>query len=1036
MSNPSSLKLEDFKNPKPIDRGAPFWCWNGPLDKEELKRQIETFETMHMGGAHIHARVGLEDTYLGPRFMDMIRYCNQELKKRDMLTWLYDEDRFPSGCAGGLVTKERKYRTQLIRFMPEPAPKAEIAASLEELFADATKTSLLLAMYSVKLEGAFLASYQMIDDPAQADGDVWYAYLCLQPPTSWYNNQSYANTMDAETVDRFIETTYEAYYKVLGEEFGKSVPAIFTDEPQMQRKGFLSFSDRKTTVQLPFTYDMLDTYRETYGVDFLPTLPELIWNLPENRPSVARYRYHDHTAERFVSAFVDRIGRWCGEHNIMLTGHMNSEQDLYSQTSSIGDAMRCYRSFQQPGIDILADHREFVTAKQCVSVARQRGINHVTCEIYGVTNWDYPFSGYKLQGDWLAAMGITTRVHHLTLLGMQGEAKRDYPASIGAHVPWHTKFGLLEDHYSRLNTAMRRGKPVVRVGVVHPIETYWLLWGPRDANMTEREGREDDLKRVCESLIFANIDFDFISESLLPSQTPENCSAPIQVGEMAYDAVVVPGNMTIRSTTLARLKKFRDAGGKVIWAGDMPTCVDGRENPDALAFAQSCVRIPITRAALVRELDSLRDIELRDADGSLCNHLLYQLRQEDAESWLFICHGQNSRTSWSDYITPYLNQPGLMENVVLRIKGAYSLEKYDTLTGEVSPYPSSCQNGWTIAHLQFYAQDSCLFRLAPYSGADTLPVPAPVYQPVALDLGNRVSYACSEPNSLLLDMAEYRLDGDAWNQKEEILRIDQILRDQLGYAQRTSSMAQPYVDKTPDVRDHMLELRFQVRSQIHVSGIWLALEQPEYATVVWDGKTVDQKTEGFFVDRAIKTIAMPDITPGEHELLLQIKFGAKSDLEWCYLLGHFGVSVQGTDVELIAPQTTLGFDSIVHQGMPFYGGNVIYTIPFTCSEGEYRLHIPHFCATVLGVEVDGTDCGIIACSPYETSLGHLAEGAHTLKITMFGNRINTFGQVHMKDDALTFFGPETWRTTGDRWTYEYRLKPQGIITAPTLLKKV
>ena len=59
------------------------------------------------------------------------------------------------------------------------------------------------------------------------------------------------------------------------------------------------------------------------------------------------------------------------------------------------------------------------------------------------------------------------------------------------------------------------------MGVVHPIETYWLLWGPRDANMTEREGREEDLKRVCESLVFANIDFDFISESLLPSQTPE-----------------------------------------------------------------------------------------------------------------------------------------------------------------------------------------------------------------------------------------------------------------------------------------------------------------------------------------------------------------------------------------------------------------------------------------------------------------------------------------------------------------------------------
>lgn len=297
---------------------------------------------------------------------------------------------------------------------------------------------------------------------------------------------------------------------------------------------------------------------------------------------------------------------------------------------------------------------------------------------------------------------------------------------------------------------------------------------------------------------------------------------------MAYDAVVIPGNMTIRSTTLARLKKFKDAGGKVIWAGDMPSCVDGEENSDALAFAKDCVRIPITRAALVRELDYLRDIELRDADGTLCNHLLYQLRQEEKESWLFVCHGLNSRTSWSDYITPYLNQPGLKENIVLRIRGAYSLEKYDTMTGEVSAYPSSYKDGWTTARLQFYAQDSCLFRLAPYSGTDTLPVPAPVYQPVELGLKDQVSYTRSEPNVLMLDMAEYRLDGGDWQKREEILRIDQILRDQLGYAQRTSSMAAAVCRHTPDIRDHMLELllpglfpdrRFRCMSCLGTAGL-------------------------------------------------------------------------------------------------------------------------------------------------------------------------------------------------------------------------
>lgn len=1035
MSDTSPLTPEQFQNPEAIDRGAPFWAWNGPLVRKEMLRQIDAFHQMHMGGAHLHARVGLEETYLGERFLDTVRFCHEEFKKRGMLTWLYDEDRWPSGYAGGLVTKDRKYRAQLIYFTPTPLPVEETAANMDALFEDASKTGVLLAIYDIVLEKGYLASSSIITEPAMAKGDVWYAYCCLQKPSSWYNYQSYANVLDPATADRFLDITYETYYRLFGEEFGKSIPAIFTDEPRMQKKEFLTFSEAKTPLQLPFTYDMLNSYQETYGTAFLPTLPELFWNLPGDKPSVARYRYHDHTAERFIASFTDRVGKWCGEHNIMLTGHMNSEHDLYSQTSSIGDAMRCYRSFQQPGIDVLADHKEFVTAKQCVSVARQRGIHHVTCELYGVTNWDFPFSGYKLQGDWLAAMGITTRVHHLSLLGMKGESKRDYPASINVHVPWHTRFSLLEDHYARLNTALRRGKPAVRVGVIHPIESFWLLWGPRDANMTEREGREFDLQNVCQHLIFANIDFDFISESLLPTQTPEDCAAPLQVGEMAYDVVVVPGNLTIRSTTLERLKRFRGAGGKVIWAGDMPACVDGQENPAAYEFAKDCVRIPITRAALVRELNPYRDIEIRDIDGSLCNNLVYQLRKEGQEGWLFFCHALKVHTSWSPYIEPYLNKSGLAEHVVLRIKGSHALELYDTMTGKISPYPSVVKDGWTTAEITCYAHDSRLFHLKPRAGQPAPALPACQYRPAGIPLGDRFTYSLDEPNVLLLDMPAYRLDGGPWQPREEALRLDTAIRQKLGYPLRTSSMAQPYADPTPDVRDHLLELCYLIRSQIQVSGAHLAIEQPEYAEILLDGQKVEAQPDGFYVDSAIKTIPMPAFEAGVHELLIRMQFGCKSDLEWCYLLGGFGVQVQGAEAVLIPRQNTLAWDSIVSQGLPFYGGNVTYHIPFHCEAGAYKLRVPNFCASVLGVAIDGADCGIIAYSPYEVNLGYLESDSHVLELTVYGNRINSFGQVHLKDDALTYFGPQTWRSTGDQWTYEYRLKPQGVISSPLLLRK-
>lgn len=98
---------------------------------------------------------------------------------------------------------------------------------------------------------------------------------------------------------------------------------------------------------------------------------------------------------------------------------------------------------------MLYDSRELNTAKQAQSVVHQYGREGMLSELYGVTGWEFDFRGHKLAGDWQAALGVTVRVHHLT---------------------WT----------SRLNTVLSRGKAVVKVGVIHPIESYWLYWGNKE----------------------------------------------------------------------------------------------------------------------------------------------------------------------------------------------------------------------------------------------------------------------------------------------------------------------------------------------------------------------------------------------------------------------------------------------------------------------------------------------------------------------------------------------------------------------------
>ena len=218
---------------------------------------------------------------------------------------------------------------------------------------------------------------------------------------------------------------------------------------------------------------------------------------------------------------------------------------------------------------------------------------------------------------------------------MGGEAKRDYPASIHYQSPWYKKFSYVEDHFARVNTALTRGKPVVKVGVIHPVESYWLHWGPNDKTDLIRSSMDEKFLNVTEWLLKGSIDFNFISESLLP-ELCESGSAPLKVGKMEYDAVIVPDCETLRSTTLERLEAFRKAGGKLIFMGNAPSLEDGIESERGKKlYAQSQV-IPFDREKLLTALNDNRTVTLRLKNGKLSDGFIYQLRRDNGCNWLFV----------------------------------------------------------------------------------------------------------------------------------------------------------------------------------------------------------------------------------------------------------------------------------------------------------------------------------------------------------------------------------------------------------------
>ncbi len=1036
------LRDEVFRNPGSAYRGAPFWAWNSKLDKEELVKQVSQFKEMGFGGFHIHCRVGLDSAYLGEDFFACVKACEEEAKREGLFCYLYDEDRWPSGSAGGLVTKEQKYRTRFLVFSPAGYEETQENAYMAAAKAVRSQNRKPLAYYKVALDGrGCLKSFERLREMPEKTEDIWEAFLEISGDTPWFNNQAYVNTMDEKAIRRFLDVTHERYFQELGDDFGTEIRSIFTDEPQTTHMGMARTPFERKPIIMPYTDDFDESFQAVYGYSVLDFLPFLFFESENTEGYQVRYHYHAHVLERFSKAFCDQIGIWCREHGILLTGHMLNEWTLHSQTLSMGESMRPMKEFGIPGIDMLCDRREYSTLKQAASVARQQGREGVMSEIYGVTGWGFDFRNHKLAGDWQAALGVTFRVPHLTWASMEGEAKRDYPACIGRHSPWYREYRLIEDHFARLNTALTRGKAKVNVGVIHPVESCWMYWGNKEQTSLKRQMLEENFSDIIEWLLFGLIDFDFISEAMLAQEEKEIAGRLFPMGKMAYHTIVVPGCITLRSTTLERLEKFAENGGRILFLGNAPQYVNAVKSDRGKLLADRAEQIPFNRAVLLEALEQEREIDIdvqaldgedptrmkHREEGNRASNLCYQIREDGETRWLFISHVNkpvNEHITW-------------MEQWNIRIKGEYRATVYDTLTGEQAPMETSCQNGNTLAGYVTSQHGSLLMKLTPQKAKNYSKPKEEGSRKTYLQRPEKVQllaepkeYRLLEENCCMLDQAEYAWDNGGWKDTEELLRIDNLFRAELGYPQRMEALAQPWTEPKDKDSGHVLTLRFAVESEIFMPEIQLAMEHPEQAEITWNGKKIPYADAGFYVDESIRKCVLPELKKGKNELLVAMPFGRKTNVEWMYLLGNFGTRTAGRKAVLTSLPEKLFYGDYTRQNLSFYGGSLEYTTELFTEEGELILEVSHYRGALIRVYLDGEDKGALFLAPYRKSLGHVKQGRHEMKLCLYGNRMNSFGAVHNADAAETWYGPNLWRTQGSKWSYEYQLSEMGILTSP------
>jgi hypothetical protein len=1042
--------FEELKNPGSLYRGAPFWAWNGKLETEELRRQIRIMKEMGLGGFFMHSRVGLDTPYLSEEWFECINACADEGEKNKMLAFLYDEDRWPSGAAGGLVTKNKKYRMRHM-FM-----------KITENSDDIKREKNVFRVFLAEFEGGYLKNYRRIKKGEKVNlsenEKILIFSVKIQKESDWYNGYTYLDTLNPEAVKQFIKITYENYKKHCGKYFGSVIPGIFTDEPNYGCQFFILDDG----IGISWTDKLPVVFQKRYGYDICDKLPEIYFNFKNEKISKTRYHYFDCITYLFVDSFAKQIGTWCEKNKILFTGHILGEDSLTSQTYVVGSCMRFYEYMQAPGMDLLTEHwRIFNTAKQVSSVARQFGRKFRLTETYGCTGWDFPFVGHKALGDWQAALGINLRCQHLSWYTMLGEAKRDYPASIFYQSPWWNTYKYVEDYFARIHLVMTQGEEIRDLLVIHPVESMWSVFKMPSWKGEEKKWEySEEVKKLdeifvelCDILLSNHIDFDYGDEEILTRwakiQKKEK-DAILKVNIAEYKAVLVPPLYTIRSSTLKLLKKFREEGGMVIFVENIPSFVDCQFSDEVKKFAENCIVVQSIEESL-KHLEKIRRISIKDENGKEIREILYLLREDRNYFYLFLC---NTSMEWDKNISKYypvIERKREFKDVIIKAipEWGYRPVEINPQTGEIY-YPETIkdENGYKIK-TDFPPIASHLYIIPKKKEIGLKIEEMKKYKTVrSLKIEKeKWDYFLTEKNVLVLDIPYFKIKDGEWQEKKEILKVDREVRKYLGLSQRGGAMIQPWarkISKNPKSVKVSLKYEFYVE-ELPEKEISIAIEKPElYSIYINNFKLSTDMKNGWWVDKSLETISFePSILrKGENEILLETYYNENHPgFEIIYLLGDFGVKLEDKKPVIISLPENLKTGDWTGQGLPFYSGNIGYLlqiekIDFNEKERVF-LRIPEFRGVGVRIFIDGKEVGILAWEPYEIDITEYIKGKEksNLIIEILGHRRNSHGPLHYFEKWPVWTGPGQFVSEGEQWTDEYQIVPCGLMKNPEILIK-
>lgn len=996
-----------FLNPPSSFRPVPFWSLNDELNEKEIARQIKLLKESGQGGFFIHSRIGLLTPYLSEEWFSRVQFMVKEARKNGLSAWLYDEDRWPSGFAGGNVLKAHPEFRQKILVVTESHDIPDFTKNQLTLGGRQYDAQLLKIFLCEKKSNTTLSSCKDLTDVRKAlpaklqPSQSFLLFYNVSPAFSeeWFNGYNYADLLDEGAVKAFLESTHEKYRQNAGQFFGNVIPGIFTDEPSY------TFLPSNPPGSVPWTSALPDIFLQKKKYDILKHLPALFYDMPDS--AKFRYDFWSVLTDRFVENYTKQIYAWCDKNKLKLTGHFIIEDTLSGQIQW-GANMLHYQYEHIPGIDHLGRNiNDVITPKQASSVAHQTGKPRVLSETYGGGGWNTLPLHQKWIADWQFALGINFINQHLFHYSLRGQRKHDYPPSFFAHEPYWKHYKKISDYFARLSYLLSQGKFHADVLVLHPIGSAWCEYTPLDAARANK--LNGDFVKLTENLLARHVSFDFGDEMLMEKIARVE-GKKLRVGAMAYTTVILPPSVSLRKSTVKLLQRFLQNGGKIFAVKPLPYLVDGRKEKFTLKW-KTLENINLSESVW----KEITDVRITDETGNTLTSLYAHHRVIGKTHLYFIANTNTEKT-----YKAFLQFSGA---------GANAAELWDAYTGSMSHKIMTVHENKKTLVLDFPPAASYVLLITEDKKSPSREKAWKAVKEIPLDGGWKL--VSREENALALDMLSYKTGDDANFSKTVPYFFAQIA------AEKKRGPVPVF-------------LRYSFVSDVEpqkLKTLDLIVENPEKYQIFVNGAPVSNKSAGTWKDIAFHRVALKQSAKqGENTLELRAMFMPPKkpgtlifekdgmDIAPVYLIGDFHVYEQKITKKkkqfVLAPQMKITpLSNVVIGGFPFYAGALKFSksIPVNKQKNEkIMLSFENVNAASISVSVNGKNAGVLLWPPYEINITpYVKNGNNEFTLELTNTLRNLLGPHHHPAKEPPFTGPSDF-TSPFLWADDYYFVPFGI----------